>query len=294
MKRQRILKILSLLFAFYLFAHTPVLAKIYINEFSSATTTDDWVEFYNDGDTTIDLSIYKIIDTKGNIKNLEGSIPGKGFAILDWSNRIDKAGDTLKLIINNTDNLIEDQVSFGVEGPENAAPTTPHTLGRKPDGGGSFILLSQDSKGSTNDNSVEAPPPTSTPTSTPTKTPAPTRTPTPTKVPTPTKAPTPMKSVPTSTRSTSLPTAIPTSTSSVLGSSIKKASPTQNVDKRPIPTAILGAKDEDTKKENKVLVKNASVEKVSPPIFIYLMFVGGAICMAICGILIYQNRKKIA
>lgn len=292
MKRQRIIATLLFFVTFLIFVRTPVLAKVYINEFSSATN-EDWVEFYNDSDTEIDLSIYKIVDAKGNTKNLEGSISSRGLSTLDFSNRIDKAGDTLKIIYKSNESLVEDQVSFGIEGPANPAPSELQSLGRKPNGAGLWALLSQPSKGSSNDAAQVAPSPTSLPTPTPTNPPTPTKAPTPTRTPTPTKTPTPIKSVtttkPTATTA-SLITQPNSGSSNVLAANTSKISPSKI--KKSMPTAVLGEKDENVNDSKKVLVKEATEDNDGPPLFLYIMFLGGALCMAICGILFYRNKKR--
>lgn len=188
------------LFAFcVLFALStfPVLASPIINEFSSATSAD-WVEIYNSGVETVDLSQYRLRDlTSTNKLDLSGSLAPSGFASFDWSNKLNNAGDLIKLVLISDESII-DQVTYGDQGGI-SAPTSAQTGGRKSDGSGDWVILSASSKGASNNSSDVFSPPTATPTktTTPTKIPTPTKTTTktsgsqgdsiPTKNPTPTK-----------------------------------------------------------------------------------------------------------
>jgi hypothetical protein len=294
MNRHHLLTAPLLVVTFFIFVSSPSYAKLYINEVSSSTS-DDWIEFYNDGESEVDLSIYKVTDTKGNTKDLGGIIGASGYATLDWYNRIDKAGDTIKLVLKSSD-LVEDEISFGSASPANPAPAIDQTLGRKPDGAGAFSILSPATKGASNNSSQVTIPPTPTPTEapTPTRTATPTKTPTPTKAPTPTKTPTPVKASPTTKTLQATQAPIKSHpTTSVLGATTKKISPSKKKE-RPLPTAILGVKDEKKEKKKDVLVKNATTEKKDTPLFLYFMIGGGLLCIGVCGILFYQNRKNIS
>lgn len=189
-------------FAFVLFLcllqinTSSIFATPLINEFSSADSSD-WIEIYNSGADTIDLSLYRIRDlTTNNKLDLSGSLSPSGFAAFDWSNKLNNGGDLIKLILTS-DELIVDQVTYGDQGGL-TAPSSTQTGGRQPDGGSSWMIFASSSKNSSNNSSSVFSPPTATPT----------KTPTPTKSPTPTKTPTQPKT--SSSKETREPTKTPT------------------------------------------------------------------------------------
>ena len=160
---------------------TQSLASPLINEFSS-NTSPDWIEVYNSGSETLDLSLYRIRDLTANNKlDLSGSLEPGGFAAFDWSNKLNNSGDIIKLV-HISDESIIDQTSYGDQGGINA-PNSTQTGGRGQDGGGEWVLFVSPSKGSSNNSSaVYTPPsPTFTPAPKPTNTPKPTKTPASTK-----------------------------------------------------------------------------------------------------------------
>lgn len=186
----------------------PAFASPIINEFSSADSSD-WIEIYNSGADTVDLSLYRIRDLTANNKlDLSGSLAPSGFAAFDWSNKLNNAGDLIKLVLTSDESIV-DQTSYGDQGGINA-PETSQTAGRKSDGGQEWVLFASASKNTSNNSSSVFFPPSATPT----KTPTPTKSPTPTKTPTqpktssqeiksPTKTPTPKVSLPTANSSSS-------------------------------------------------------------------------------------------
>jgi hypothetical protein len=152
-----------------------------INEFYSAESSD-WIEIYNPGPETVDLSVYKIRDSSENNKiDLSGNLSAGGFAVFEWSNKLNNGGDQIKIHLSSDESVI-DQTSFGDSGGI-IAPAKGQTAGRKSDGGNEWVLFTAHSKGLSN-NSVSIFTPA---TPSPTKTPTPTRTPTSTKTPTATK-----------------------------------------------------------------------------------------------------------
>lgn len=184
------LKVFILLLFLYLFIPLKSYAALYINEFSSKTSPD-WVEIYNSGPDSVDLSEYQVKDSSStNTKELSGSLASGSFTTFDWSDYLNNSGDTIKLI-RKSDNSVIDEIIYGSNGT--AAPSENQTSGRSPDGSANWSLFSSASKGSTNNSSTVVPTatpnPTNTPTPTPTPKPDPTNTPTPT--PSPTKSPTP-------------------------------------------------------------------------------------------------------
>ena len=178
------------------------MASVYINEFGSSDNPD-WVEIYNSGSSSVDLSLYKLEDLAANTLTLSGTITAGGFATFDWSNRLNNSGDTIKLNLL-ADNSTVDSVVYG-SGGSISAPSAGQSGGRQTDGGSGLVVFTAASKGVTNNSSVPTPSPTSSPTPTPSPGPTNTNTPTPTKVP---NTPTPTLT------STSSPTKKPTSTPS--------------------------------------------------------------------------------
>lgn len=190
-----IYRTLLFLFAlvFFLSLKTPAFAAtIAINEFSSAAGTSsdpdwpDWVEVYY---VDFDPTLYQLRDAANNIKNLSDGTCTGNFCTVDWSNKLNNSGDTIKLVLISDPTSVTNQVTYGSSG-DVAAPIAGQYAGRSVDGTGGWTLFSSSTKGSTNNTATPAPTATPTPTPTPTSTPSPTNTPTPIKTPTPTKSPT--------------------------------------------------------------------------------------------------------
>lgn len=170
-------------FLFLLLVNTSsILAAPVINEFSSSDSSD-WIEIYNSGTEASDLSLYRIRDLTANNKlDLSGSLNAGDFASFEWSNKLNKRGDLIKLILISDESII-DQVSYGDQGGI-GAPEVGQSAGRKSDGGSEWTIFTLSSRNSSNNSSPTLSPPS----------PTPTKTPTPTKSPTPTKTPTVVKS----------------------------------------------------------------------------------------------------
>ncbi len=275
---------------------TPVFAKLHINEFSSSGT-DDWVEIYNDGPTTIDLATYRFRDsTETNKFDLAGSINPGHVLVFDWYNKLNKAGDTIRLL-HLPEESIEDQIGYGDHGSDISEIMEGSTGGRKTDGDGTWIIFSPGTKGLPNTGqagTVQAT--TLTPVSTlsfvttPTKSPTPqptakisqSKTPTPTKSPTPTRTPTPTKISTTSTKITE---------------SSNDAYPTAALKKQPVrlPTSVLGVSTEsaETKQPSptpkNTLVKDATVKKEDIS-WVFMLIGGGTLLF--CAILTFFIRRR--
>lgn len=262
-------------------AESPVFAKVYINEFSSFSN-DDWVEFYNDADSDIDLSLYRLRDsTATNKLDPSGAIPAHGYIALDWSNKLNKDGDSIKLVKKDDESVIEDEISYGTSTIPTAL-TASQSVGRKTDGSTEWVLFDTGTKGASNNSANNAIVPTATPTNTPApKTPTPSRVPTPTKVPTPTRKPTASKVAPSIKSSTA-----------VLAAKEVQASATSNkhvLSSHPYPTAkLLENKKKDIKPRKEVLSEQA--DKRNPLTIISIAL--GMICVIFCGILVYLYYKK--
>ncbi|OGH08251.1 MAG: hypothetical protein A2171_02165 [Candidatus Levybacteria bacterium RBG_13_35_9] len=275
--KARIILIAFFLFGIFSWRVLPAFASLYINELSSGTSDSDWVEIYNSDSAPVDLSLYILRDgTDTNKIDLSGNIEANGFAVFDWSNKLNNSGDTIRLILNSDSSTI-DTVSYGDSGGI-IAPQDTQTAGRTPDGSSGIFLLSSSTKGSSNNSSSIVP----TATQTPTEAPTPTKTPTPTKSPTPTPTIKPTStSVPTKT-----PTPKPTITNSI-------STPTPLSENRNNSVSVLGSSAQNqipTLSEEKKEVKVESVNSgnIIAKVFIIL----GLIFLILCGIVIFLSYKK--
>ena len=173
--------------AFFLIFAFPkiVFAQVVINEFlPNPSFGDDWIELYNLEDNEVDISNWGVEDSTSKMKTFDSGtrISGKGFFNFSVGSRLNKNGDTIKLV--DESGQIKDETSYSFD------PGTDVSMGRCPDGSGSFSSLSSTTPGSTNNCPIDTPTPTSTPTDTPTTTPTPTSVSNPTSTSTPTKTPT--------------------------------------------------------------------------------------------------------
>lgn len=262
-------------YCYILFTLQNAYAYPLINEFSSATSTDDWVELYNPDDTIYELSFYKLIDNAGNEKSIEGTIAPRTFTIIEWSRSLNNPGDEITLLYI-TDNQEVDKIGYGDSGF--LLPSENETMGRRVDGDSNWVLFSHGSKGVSN-NGIEV---VNTPTPTPTVTPTPTRTPTPTKIPTPTRTPTPT---------------VTTYTSDDLNND-KQAVLSKSTTSKPFkptsyPDIALSTgsanRENDDKKPEEVLIKNTA-DSIETKIQVWV--VSGALLLVSCGILIFLWQKK--
>lgn len=225
---------------FFFLIPSSVSAAVSINEFVSdteGTTADpDWVEIYNSGSESVDLSLYRLRDnTATNKLDLEGTLNAGGYVTFDWTNRLNKDGDVIKLLLISTEEII-DQVGYGDSGSDVSSPVAGQSAGRQPDGTNTWVIFGSLTKGSSNNASIPVPTATPTPTTEPTNTPTPAtaNTPTPTKVPTPTKTPTPtLKPKSNSPSPTPTPKAQSSAPTSVLGEKTKTNTPTPTTSSKP-------------------------------------------------------------
>ncbi len=227
-----IVYLLGILVLGFAFPIAPVHASVVINEFQiEPSGASQWVELYNTGPESQDISGWFVDDNGGTEKFTipQGSMLEFGNCIsfssgnFNWNTA---SSDSARLI-NGTTTV--DEYSFS------SSPGNGVSFGRNPDGTGGFTTYASPTQNTLNINGVSCiAPPTPTPTSTPTSIPTPTQTPTPTKTPTPantaTPAPTPTitlssqtpSKTPTPTKkSTSTPT--PTSQPSTLGETTQSA-----------------------------------------------------------------------
>lgn len=283
--------VISLLFfpiALLISAQTVFAGDIVINEFQVDPDASQWVELYNKGSTSIDISGWAIDDDGSASQKFTiptgTTLTPYEFKVFESSlfNLNRTSSDTIKLFQGS---VVEDSYSY------TSGPGPNASFGRDNDGAGSWVTFSTPSKGLSNVSSVPAPTVILTPKDVPTAT----------KVPTPTKAPTPTK-IPTSTKSPTATTAkIPTSTPApkktneiqVQGSSTSRATPTPDYN---VPTAVLAARDENdawptivplpTKTETKILGTSA----INPGII--MIGFGVSVILFSSGLIYYNHRKN--
>jgi hypothetical protein len=195
-----------------------VLGQVVINEISSSGN-QDWVELLAlPSGQAVNLDGYTIKDSKSTIENLSGTLNPGSFKIFEVGNRLNKDGDTIEIFYNNQ---TIDKITYGKDGI--CAPEDTQTIGRYPDGTGSFRRLLSGTKETPNtDQEAHCPAPT------PSSTPQPTNTNTPTPI---TPIPTPKITKP--------PTPRPTRTPEVLASETSAPdfteSPTPTISPTPSP-----------------------------------------------------------
>ena len=259
---------------------SPTFAAPVINEFSSADSSD-WIEIYNSGGETVDLSLYRFRDLTANNKlDLSGNLNPGSFAVFDWSNKLNNGGDLIKLVLSSDESII-DQISYGDQGGV-SAPGPGQTAGRRQDGGGEWVLFISASKNSSNNSvSTFAPP-----------TPTPSKTPTPTKSPTPTKTPTAAKTSSSGISKTPTPK-IATSgnnvTSKTTGSTNIANSAKITTYSKPASqfAAIKSLEEEKKKEEVKVLGTKDSDFSLLPVAF------GLLLILSACALFVRRNLDQI-
>ena len=126
-----------------------------INEiYARGTNADpDWIEIYNNGTTSVDISGYKIYDTGGNTGTktkkeiVSGSIvPAKGFLVIVT----DGAAESDFGLSNNGEKVwLEDKVGALVDSVTFSAMTATQAYARIPDGG-AWKLNNSISRGTSN------------------------------------------------------------------------------------------------------------------------------------------------
>src|SRR3989344_5778549 len=128
-------------FLLYLFAAAPVLASVYINEFSSNSDTE-WIELYNNSGTAVDITGWSLKDKANPAKLLTGSIPAMGYFVFEYSGGwLNNPGDTITLFDNSTPSAqIINHIAFGDEpDPVVGEPEANKSSGRTPDGSSAWL-----------------------------------------------------------------------------------------------------------------------------------------------------------
>lgn len=139
------------LFLFLVFSICPAQSQIVINELMADNDTtvaddagdfDDWVELYNSGTSTVDLSGFFLTDKADNLTKWDlpdGSLLGANEYLIIWTDedssqgvyhanfKLSAAGETLWLL--DTDTSLVDSVSWGPQQPDRAYARTPNGIG---------------------------------------------------------------------------------------------------------------------------------------------------------------------
>ena len=254
-------------------------ADILINEFSSATSGDDWVELYNTSSSqSEDLSNYTLIDgsTSGNPVTFSCILAPQGFVIASWSNRLNNGGDIVRL--KNVDTFV-DCVAYGDGAGQKcdgksvvdiASIGSGEYGARSVDGTGNWIKTTTATKDGPNDGSSKsAGAVCGTPTPTPTPSPSPTSTPNPTPTPSPTPNPTVKPTIKPTVKPTVAPTISPTKIS--LRTSSPRASVAAAYD-------ISSPKSETSPNPSTTVMQSKSSD--SSLIFKLLLLAGGILLLA--------------
>ncbi len=147
---------------------TTAKTKLFLNEISSASAHDDWVELYNLFDQCIDLSGFSVWDSSGSVETFSSStfLNSGAYLNVDLNNRLNKAGDSVILKYGEEE---WDRFDYGA-GASYVAAEDGHVWARLPDGG-SWATTTVFTPGATNGEVIL--PPIEVPTTTATTTPDP-------------------------------------------------------------------------------------------------------------------------
>ncbi len=159
------IKIIACVLAVFSFA-TPLSLNVYtsvhalgadevtINEFSSFTSSD-WVELYNPTQQPVTMVNWTLRDSSATqLKLINGTLAPQGFRAIDFSDYLNKTGDTIKLY--DTLGMLVDEVAYAENGPVPASGSAELTTSRTSDGGPSWTT-GEATKGSTNTPDRQAP-----------------------------------------------------------------------------------------------------------------------------------------
>lgn len=262
------MKLAALLFSLILFlslrSSVYAASDITINEFS-ARGDPDWVEIYNTGSETKSLEGWVIRDsTDSNKISLSGSICSGGTRKFDFSNRLNNAGDDIKLLDSESAVTPQDSLTyFSANIPEHQ---DNQSTSRNPDGSSSWVVQTTPTP---NDNTSCNPQPTPTPNPSPSPSPSPTATPASTSTTTSSSTsstnptPTPLKSP--SPKPT--PKASPSQSPLTLGQT-----DTQNSDSQPTPTPEPAGEESLSKTKAAAIITGAGAILIALSSGFYLWY----------------------
>ena len=216
-----------------LFGSSKTFATLYINEFASDTAgtivDSDWVEIFNNGPDPVDLSLYKFKDGSTNNLALSGTISVNGFVTFAWSNKLNKTGDLIKMVLVSDETVVISEVGYGDRGGDLVAPSPGQSGGRQTDGSASWVVFSSPTKNSTNNGSGVAPSPSPSPTPL-SSSPSPSPSPLPSQSPKASPSPSPKAS------SSPVPSAVAASSLKLSPALTKKPSPKLSPKSSPRPS----------------------------------------------------------
>jgi len=251
-------------------------ASVVLNEIFSnpENENDEFIELYNNSDTEIDLSNWKVSDLVKSFTISDLKISAKSFLVLDKT--------LTGLALNNSDEqvLLIDSANTEVDKFSYETTVEGKSWSRNPDGDGGFVNNTDITKGTQN---VSAPTPTPTSSPTPTNTPKPTKEPTPTKVPTVTKSPTVTK-IPEITTKENLNLVSPTAKSKKENNKLKK-----NLASNYKPTGSSVAGVSTGKNTNEIAKSDA---KEGSPAYLYSVTTGLGMLILGFGIIAYKRFKN--
>lgn len=303
MKNFFIILLFNFLFLFILFPPIVIAENnIVINEFLVDPENQQWVELFNKGTITENISGWEIDDNGGKekftIPNETSISPGE-FKVFEstYFNLNRSSADEIKLI--NKGALI-DNYSY------NSGPGENISFGREKDGSPNWVTFSSPTKGTTNNTSVPLPASTAVPTETPvpSNTPTPTKTPTPTHIPTPTRTPTPLKTpTPSPTSKLPTPTNTPAPKQSIISNitlkitSMPTKSPTPKLTYKLQPSSVLGLNTKSASplpsiKPTKTPIKVQSSTTSNIFTLPWILSSIGSIFLIACAIIFYLIKKK--
>lgn len=283
------LKYFLFLICFFIFFCGIAQAQVVINEISSSTDNDDWIEIYAYED--VNLTNYRLTHIKSDGSEGDINIPSPlnigpnstngSYKVIEVNNYLGNAGDRIRLYQNGNSTAVSD-IPYGNQGGV-CVPSVSGSIARIPNGGNTIDRLAVGTKGSSNGESVTdpcpspTPAPTNTPTNSPTNTPTPTTTPTivPTFTPTSTPKPT---AIPTK-RPTTTPKDYSKENASLQADVSKFRYDTENNEDTQVAKEVLGATDEKIKNES-----------ISP--FAYVLLALGLIFVGISVFFFIKNKKE--
>ncbi|MDB4491606.1 lamin tail domain-containing protein [bacterium] len=135
-------------FAARLSISTPLATSVIINEVLPAGAGEGFVEFYNPGNTEVDLSGWFVSDDPGNLKRGAISagvvVPAKGSATVGFvESSLRISGNTSVFLTQSDGTTVANAISTPM-------PLDGRSLGRKPEGSGSWFLFAGPTPGSGN------------------------------------------------------------------------------------------------------------------------------------------------
>lgn len=125
---------------------------VLINEVDSGASSNDWIELYNPGSTSISLSGWTATDSSNNAGIFASStISGHGYVVVTFGNYLNNSGDTVTLKDASANTI--DSVIYGAGGY--AAPASGKALARTTNGGSDWTSTATPTQGTSNDPNAE-------------------------------------------------------------------------------------------------------------------------------------------